>query len=95
MYKRQVNIPSGCMLQTAIADLSPAVDVDANEFVQLPLPFEAARFEEGVKVDEAVVMEWAKKNGAADGWGPRGLPWLTLCDPGTRACWRTDQWVWS
>ena len=26
-----VNIPSGCMLQTAIADLSPAVDVDADE----------------------------------------------------------------
>ena len=36
------------------------------------LPFEAARFEEGGKVDEAVVMEWAKKNEGADGWGPRG-----------------------
>ena len=44
-----VTIPSGCMLQTAIADLSPAVDVDADELVQLPLPFEAARFEEGGK----------------------------------------------
>ena len=63
-----VNISSGSMLQTAIADLSPAVDVDADELV----PFEAARFEEGGKVDEAVVMEWAKKNGGADGWGPRG-----------------------
>ena len=60
------------MLQTAIADLSPAVDVDADELVQLPLPFEAARFEEGGKVDEAAVMEWAKKNGGADGWGPKG-----------------------
>ena len=67
-----VTIPSGCMLQTAIADLSPAVDVDADELVQLPLPFEAARFEEGGKVDEAAVMEWSKKNGGADGWGPKG-----------------------
>ena len=64
-----VNIPSGCMLQTAIADLSPAVDVDADE---LPLPFETAWFEEGGKVDEAAVMKWAKKNGGADGWGPKG-----------------------
>ena len=40
--------------------------------MQLPLPFEAARFEEGGKVDEAAVMEWAKKNGGADGWGPKG-----------------------
>ena len=67
-----INIPSGCMLQMAIADLLPAVDVDADELVQLPLPFEAARFEEGGKVDEAAVMEWAKKNGGADGWGTRG-----------------------
>ena len=57
-----VTIPSGRMLQTAIADLSPAVDVDA---------FEAALFEEGGKVDEAAVMEWAKKNGGADGWPQR------------------------
>ena len=67
-----VNIPSRCMLQTAIADLSPAVDVDADELVQLPLPFEAARFEEGGKVDQAAVMKWATKSGGADGWGPKG-----------------------
>ena len=67
-----MNIPSGCMLQTAIADLSPAVDVDADELVQLPLPFEAARFEEGGKVDQAAVMKWAAKSGGADGWGPKG-----------------------
>ena len=67
-----VNIPSGCMLQTAIADLSPAVDVDADELVQLPLPFESARFEDEGKNSNAVIMEWAKKNGGADGWGPKG-----------------------
>ena len=67
-----VNIPSGCTLQTAIADLAPAVDVDADELVQLPLPFEAARFAEGGEVDEAAVMAWAKKSGGADGWGPKG-----------------------
>ena len=26
----------------------------------------------GGKVDEAAVMEWAKKSGGADGWGPKG-----------------------
>ena len=53
-----VNIPSGCMLQTAIADLSPAVDVDADELVQLPLPFEAARFEDGKrKISDAAIMK--------------------------------------
>ena len=68
-----VNIPSGCMLQTAIADLSPAVDVDADELVQLPLPFEAARFEDGKrKISDAAIMKWAKDNGGADGWGPTG-----------------------
>ena len=70
-----VNIPSGCMLQMAIADLSPAVDVDADELVQLPLPFEAARFEKGErKISDAAIMKWAKENGGTDRWGhlPRG-----------------------
>ena len=61
------------MLQTAIADLSPAVDVDADELVQLPLPFEAARFEKGErKMSTAAIMKWAKGNGGADGWGSKG-----------------------
>ena len=66
-----VNIPPGCMLQTAIADLSPAVDVAADELVQLPLPFEAARFEDGTReLSDAAIMKWAKNKGGADGWGP-------------------------
>ena len=68
-----VNIPPGCMLPTAIADLSPAVDVDADELVQLPLPFEAARFEDGTwELSDAAIMKWAKNKGGADGWGLTG-----------------------
>ena len=63
-----VNIPSGCMLQMAIADLSPAVDVDADELVQLPLPFESARFGQGEgKISDAAIMKWAKEKGGVTG----------------------------